>query len=117
MKQLSIPPRFLCNAHLLGEHFELHLFKGSLDKGRSVEGYIAAGILNPARLQHRHDELVQEMRRRGIKHNSPLQHAGGENLPLAPLNVQIDNQRGRCRDCAAKMVQRSRCGDRVEHAG
>lgn len=67
-----VDPRILCNKHLLGEHCELHMFLGSMKKGISMEGYIKNNLLELSSLEKRHDELVKEMKRRGMNHKSSL---------------------------------------------
>ena len=92
------PPQTMCRKHLLGEHVECHMVKGSLDRWRSVAGHIAKGQLEPQNLQARHDELAREMVRRGYRHNSPLVHSGG---PVG--HVDVDKSRrdllSRCAEC------------------
>ena len=44
----------------------------NIDRKYSVKGYIAKGLLETHNLYTRHEELAQELRRRGYKHNSEL---------------------------------------------
>ena len=67
-----VPPETMCKDHLLGEHRELHTFVGTLRKRISVSGYILLGELDPTKLLERHEELVNEMLRRGWSHWSPI---------------------------------------------
>ena len=67
-----VDPSVMCRQHLLGEHFETHMFVGSLNKGIDLTGYILNGEFDVWFLEQRHDELVKEMLKRGYKHNSPL---------------------------------------------
>ena len=67
----NVDPRLLCQRHLLGEHKELHMFVGAVQKGRSVAGFLY-GLVDPHLVLVRHNELVGEMRRRGYRHDSPL---------------------------------------------
>jgi hypothetical protein len=62
----------MCVHHLLGEHLEMHMFVGCINKGISLNGYISKGLVDISLLKKRHDELVTEMLSRGYKHNSPL---------------------------------------------
>lgn len=72
MRMWMVDPKFLCHNHLLGEHRELHTFLGTLKKGISIEGYIRNGLLEVHNLFKRHEELVEEFKKRGYNHNSPL---------------------------------------------
>ncbi|HVB71701.1 MAG TPA: pyrimidine dimer DNA glycosylase/endonuclease V [Acidimicrobiales bacterium] len=67
-----VDPILLCRKHLLGEHVECHMFRGSLHKGTSLRGFLDAGLLDSRKLARRHDQLAAEMQRRGYRHESPL---------------------------------------------
>ena len=67
-----VDPALLCRKHLLGEHVECHMFRGSLLKGKSVRGFLETGLLDSRKLARRHDALAKEMLRRGYRHASPL---------------------------------------------
>lgn len=72
MRMWMVNPAVMCRKHLLGEHVELHMFVGSINRGISMTRYLSDGLLEPAALRARHEELVKEMERRGYKHNSIL---------------------------------------------
>ncbi len=75
MRVWDVPPKELCDRHLLGEHRELHAVWTILTKNRGGyrrhpetlrwEGRLAA-------LYRRHERLVREMGARGFRHRSPL---------------------------------------------
>jgi hypothetical protein len=67
-----VDPTQMCRQHLLGEHVECHMFRGSLLKGKSLGGFLEAGLLDSRQLSQRHDGLAAEMERRGYRHASPL---------------------------------------------
>ena len=68
MRMWPVEPENLCNQHLLGEHFELHKFRHMFVKKQDVSTRMRKNQIFPNRMQERHDELVDEMQRRGIKH-------------------------------------------------
>jgi len=68
-----VNPMILCRQHLLGEHYEHHMFVGSLRSGRIKFGHYA-GMLRIRELSSRHGELVAEMLARGYNHTTPLRH-------------------------------------------
>jgi hypothetical protein len=72
MRMWDVPTHLLCRQHLLGEHNEMHAFLGSIYKGVRMAGYIQRGLLNPRLLWRRHQQLVDELLRRGYNHHSPL---------------------------------------------
>lgn len=88
MRMWMVDPKVMCRQHLLGEHVELHMFVGTLNKGISVAGYLADNLMEPASLEARHGELVAEMTRRGYNHKSPLPAARA--LPPKDAAVRID---------------------------
>lgn len=75
-----IPVECLCKNHLLGEHKELHAIWTALVLGRGCvkhpealrwQDHLPALVL-------RHDRQVQEMKKRGFKHKSPLLDMPGD---------------------------------------
>ena len=55
-----IDPIMLCNKHLLGEHVELHMFVGTINKGKKLDGYKKNGLVEVHNIRSRHKELVGE---------------------------------------------------------
>ena len=104
MRMWMVPPEVMCRKHLLGEHVEIHMLAGSLRRGRSIEGHLAAGQLEPASIRRRHAALALEMRRRGFKHQSPLPLVHGK-VPRGRVNVamSVKDLKKRCPDCRARL--------------
>jgi len=100
MRMWLVSPKIMCKNHLLGEHLELHMLAGCLRNGRNIKGYLEKGLVDPYLLTNRHEELVQEMERRGYKHSSPLNE-----LPELPAKGHIDTNKNileltsRCHKC------------------
>ena len=67
-----VNPRIMCREHLIGEHAEIHMFIGSINRGKSVKGYLDKGLLEMHSLYNRHEDLVKEMKRRNYNHNSKV---------------------------------------------
>jgi len=72
MRMWNVDPKKLCRQHLLGEHVEMHMFVGSLRKGKSIAGFLRLGLVEPAKIRSRHDVLARELTRRGMHHRSPI---------------------------------------------
>jgi hypothetical protein len=72
VRMWMVDPKIMCRQHLLGEHVEIHMFAGTLDKNKSVKGYLDKGLLEVHSMYRRHEELVEEMKQRGYRHCSPL---------------------------------------------
>lgn len=65
-------PSAMCQPHLLAEHHEHHVFLGKLKAKHKLDGYINHNLLEVRALSARHEELVTEMKRRGMSHESPF---------------------------------------------
>lgn len=82
MRQWNVDPTKMCRQHLLGEHNEMHSFVGTILKSQkggkgaikdfTKTKYVTEGFVEVHNLQKRHEELVTEIHRRGMQHNSPL---------------------------------------------
>lgn len=108
MRMWMVDPRFMCRQHLLGEHAEIHMFVGAIDRGYSVRGYLAKGLLEVHSLYCRHEELVREMMKRNYRHNSEV----GEKWKLVEQLGSIDKE-GNLRE----LLQRcSKCRERYKRS-
>jgi len=75
MRIWDIPPDKLCRNHLLGEHSELHAIWSILTKGKKGFAHHPETLRWRGRLRAlylRHGKIVQEMKKRGYNHYSPL---------------------------------------------
>jgi len=98
MRIWLLDPEKMCRQHLLGEHVELHMLEGCLNKGKNISGFIENGFVDPTLLLPRHDELAREMEERGYNHCSPV-----GKIPQTLQKGHIDPAANRvelCRRCA-----------------
>ena len=106
VRMWNVSPDVMCRQHLLGEHVEMHMVVGSINRGKSITGYTSNGLLDTRHIQHRHDSLVTEMSLRGYNHQSPLDYTDslydGSVDKQSNLVVLAD----RCTAC--KALQRSK---------
>ena len=65
-------PKIMCQKHLCGCHVEMHMFTGSMKRGRKVDGFLKNNCLEPLILKKVHDEMAEEMKARGYNHKTPL---------------------------------------------
>jgi len=72
MRMWMVEPKIMCRKHLLGEHVELHMLVGSINKNKKLNGFIDNGLVEIVSITERHNELVEEMNNRGYNHNSSL---------------------------------------------
>lgn len=72
MRMWLCDPEILCQKHLCGEHVEMHMFLGSLKKGKKIDGFLNNNLFQPRMLFKRHEDLKEEMIRRGYNHKSDM---------------------------------------------
>jgi hypothetical protein len=107
MRMWMVNPRIMCRQHLLGEHTEIHMFIGTINRKKSVDGYLQKGLLEVHNLFSRHNELVEEMKRRGYKHQSEVE----EEWKTAIRAGLIDRKRNfeelinRCSKCKGRYLE------------
>jgi hypothetical protein len=99
-----IDPKFLCRQHLLGEHGEIHKHRHNFVKHHNMSGRIRQ--IFPLLMEERHDELVEEMLRRGYNHKSPYELPDVYYLPEEMLlqepdiKANLEDLSKRCEICA-----------------
>lgn len=106
MRMWMIDPKLLCNKHLLGEHGEIHKHRHNFVKHHSITGRIAPKVqIEPASMRSRHDELAEEMGRRGMRHKSPYKQPDLGYLPERFREAKVDQMVSmndlivRCEEC------------------
>jgi hypothetical protein len=99
MRQWNVKPELMCNQHLLGEHVEMHMFVGTLNKGKSIKGYIDTGLVEVHNLRKRHDEIAKEMEKRGFSHNSLLPDFECKIIGKVNRKENLGELRKRCKKC------------------
>lgn len=104
MRMWGIPPEMLCDQHLLGEHVELHMLVGTLKRGISVQGYIESGLVELDKIGERHEILVQEMKGRGMNHESDLKQPDGIVGGRLNLERNVLDLATRCLECQKRIL-------------
>jgi hypothetical protein len=105
---LGVKVSELCDQHLLGLHNEIHKEAGAIENhqhGKSIaRGHWKLGQLSTDKLQKRHKEVVKEMEKRGMNHNSVFKfrdkvgfHSWMIGLPLHKIQKTV--LASRCADC------------------
>ncbi|MDY0340828.1 MAG: pyrimidine dimer DNA glycosylase/endonuclease V [Coriobacteriia bacterium] len=103
-----VDPAMMCDQHLLGEHAEIHMLAGTLAKHKSIDGFIARGLLEPSAMEMRHECLVAEMGRRMFTHRSPLPVSDLGYLSAEAREAKVDTEVSarelahRCERCRVK---------------
>lgn len=86
-----VDPKLLCRNHLLGEHNELHKHRHNFVKHHKIDGRISPIVLiEPTSMKTRHDQLVDEMLRRGYNHESPYELPDLSYLPDVQVNAKVN---------------------------
>lgn len=106
MRMWTIDPKLLCQTHLFGEHFEIHLHRHNFVKRHSILGRVYPIVfIEPQNMKLRHDELVKEILARGKNHNSPYELPDLSHLPdnqryaKVDLSYNLSDLFDRCSDC------------------
>ena len=96
-----VDPRIMCRQHLLGEHVEIHMFIGTINRKKSVKGYLEKGLLEVHNLYTRHEDLVEEMKRRGYNHYSEVDEKWQfvEKVGVIDEEKNVDELINRCSKC------------------
>ena len=96
-----VNPRIMCREHLLGEHVEIHMFVGSINRGKSVKGYLEKGLLEVHSLYTRHEDLVKEMKRRCYNHKSEVDEKWkfAEKIGIIDKEKNLSELMNRCSKC------------------
>lgn len=107
MRMWMVDPKVLCTQHLLGEHLELHMIVGRIKNGNSISGYISKGLCEPHKIKDRHDELVIEMKRRGMNHKSQLEEINCSRFDFGYVDAQknLEILRAKCEKCKELQIK------------
>ena len=103
MRMWNVDPKCLCRKHLLGEHVELHMFCGTIRKGTSLKGYVEKGLVEVHNITKRHEDLKEEMIRRGMNHNSSLPECQFWEEGNISVVDNIEELKKRCPDCRQRI--------------
>jgi len=106
MRMWMVNPRLMCSQHLLGEHVEIHMLVGTLRRGKSIAGFLENNLLEVHSIRSRHAELAREMRRRGMKHQSPLPKFRARRLGRVSRVQNLAELARRCKKCRAQQKVR-----------
>jgi len=104
MRMWLVNPKMMCRKHLLGEHVELHMFVGTINKNKNLNGYIKNNLLEYSNIYQRHNKLVAEMKNRQYNHKSELPEIIG-NVDEYVKNYKINKEQSlndllsRCEIC------------------
>ncbi|MCF8019837.1 MAG: pyrimidine dimer DNA glycosylase/endonuclease V [Vallitaleaceae bacterium] len=114
MRMWLCDPKILCQKHLCGEHVEMHMFLGSLKKGKKIDGFLKNNLFEPRTLAQRHEVLKKEMIGRGYNHNSDMCEEECEcvlDLPMEKQYWEVDRKKAlrdlldRCPECSKRFSE------------
>ena len=109
MRIWDLPPRLLCDRHLLGEHRELHAIWTVITRHRQGYSRHPETLRWHGRLRAlflRHKSLLREFARRGFRHASPLdaRRATGSARQSVFVNTRAEQrERLRAKGCACRV--------------
>lgn len=103
---LGISIESLCDQHLLGLHKEIHQEVGTIDNhphGEAIlDGHYRLAQVDTTELVRRHDEVVREMKERGMNHGSELEYRDRYGLLVSGFPIEAYNKitlSNRCDSC------------------
>ncbi len=100
MRMWNVDPKYMCTKHLLGEHVEMHMFVGHIKAGKALGRYASEGLVDSSLIQARHDELMVEMKRRGMNHKSPMRYRDQLSEGEVSVDASLAELRRRCNRCS-----------------
>ena len=78
----------------------MHMFVGTLNKGKSIKGYLRNKLIEVHNIRKRHDEIVEELEKRGRwNHQSPLPEFKSEVLGEVDIEANQRELARRCERC------------------
>ena len=99
----NVDPAILCRQHLLGEHSEMHQAAGTIanhQHGEAImKGHAKKGNIDTTLISKRHDELAEEMTRRGMNHDSELQSFKDPEIGSIDEAANLEDLLARCEAC------------------
>ncbi|MFA5992877.1 MAG: pyrimidine dimer DNA glycosylase/endonuclease V [Candidatus Pacearchaeota archaeon] len=104
MRMWLVKPSLMCNQHLLGEHVEMHMFVGTINRGKSIEGYIKRGLVETSLIEKRHKDLAIELKKRGFNHKSNLPKFNIKSYGNVDKNLSLIELKKRCVKCKSRIV-------------
>lgn len=110
MRMWMVDPRIMCRKHLLGEHVEIHMLASSFNLGHNLNKFYEKRLIEPLSLFERHDAIVEEIERRGWKHNSPMPRVDMSDVNEQHIRTTVDIQESylelmrRCDDCQSLIM-------------
>lgn len=105
MRMWNVSTEALCDKHLLGEHLEMHMFVGTINSGRSIDGFVSGGLVNTSLIAARHEALAEEMEYRWFNHKSPLVLFATTDRGTVDSDANLKELARRCPHCAAKQKE------------
>ena len=99
MRMWLVDPAGMCRQHLLGEHVELHMLVGTLERGKSIQGFLDGGLIDTSKIRDRHTDLEVEMTLRGYKHKSPLSFVHDDPDGYVDVDGSLEDLHARCNEC------------------
>ena len=110
MRMWMCDPSIMCNTHLLCEHNELHFFESLIQQKKKLIEFLKKNWVEPESIESRHYELVSEMLKRKIKHNTPikqldLKYLGNFKDRSINKSLSLTQLLKSCPDCRERVEQ------------
>ena len=103
MRMWNVETNKMCDKHLLGEHVEMHMFVGTLNKNKSIRGYLEKGLVEVHNISKRHEMIVKEFEKRGFKHKSILPRYKNKQIGKVDVEKNRIELAKRCVECKRRI--------------
>ncbi|MBU0957592.1 MAG: pyrimidine dimer DNA glycosylase/endonuclease V [Nanoarchaeota archaeon] len=108
MRMWNVDVEYMCNQHILGEHVEMHMFVGALERKKSFKGFVEKGFVEIHNIRKRHSELEIEMIKRGMNHKSPIHRMKFVRLGKVDPEKSMVDLLKRCKNCRTNFKFKSK---------
>lgn len=79
------------------------MYASAIRLKRSIKGHIEKGQVETHNIKSRHDELAEEMLRRGYRHNSPLNFRTKRREGKVDAKANLRELSKRCKECRKRI--------------
>jgi len=77
----------------------MHMLVGSILGGKSIKGFLEKGLVEVHNISTRHQELAEEMAKRGMKHKSELKSFPVYQAGTVNVQSNLEELKSRCPKC------------------
>lgn len=100
MRMTMVPVLMLCNKHLHMEHHNTHEVSQAIQSRKPITKLAKQGLIEPQNVYQRHQEVMDELERRGFAHNSPMGKVMCKAVGIVDVKQSMAELYESCPECA-----------------